>query len=94
MLQLFVLDKGYIAVYPMERKSDFKDCIRLICKEIRVPEILVVNASGEQTSRSVKRFCIHVGTTLRLLEENTQWANWAELCIGLLKKSIGRDLRE
>ena len=93
MLQVFVSDKGYVAVYPMEKKSYFQDCLHLFCKEVGVPEVIVVDASGEQTSKPVRRFCIQVGTTLRLLEEKTQWANRAELYIGLLKEAIRRDLR-
>ena len=73
-MQLFVSDKGYIAVYPMESKSDFIDCLHLFCKEVGVPVSLVVDPSGEQTSRLVRRFCNQVGTTLRILEESTQWA--------------------
>ena len=78
----------------MGRKSDFRDSLHQYCKEVGVPEILVVDPSGEQTSKAVTRFCIQVGTTLCLLEENTQWANRAELNVGLLKESIRKDLRE
>ena len=93
MLQLFVSDKGFVAVYPMEKKSDFQDCLQVFCKEIGVPISLVVDPAREQTSKAVKRFCNQVGTTLRILEEHTQWANRAELYIGLLKESIRKDLR-
>ena len=93
-MQLFVSDKGYIAVYPMESKSDFLDCLHLFCKEVGVPVSLVVDPSGEQTSRLVRRFCNQIGTTLRILEESTQWANRAELYIGLLKTAVRRDMRE
>ena len=94
MSQLFVSDKGYLAVYLMERKSDFRDSLHQFYKEVGVPEILVVDPSRDQTSKAVKRFYIQVGTTLRLLEENTQWANRAELYVGLFKESIRKDLRE
>jgi len=57
-------------------------------KEIGVPYGLVVDPSGEQTSKEVKKFCHQVGTSLRILEESTQWANRTDLYIGLLKKSI------
>ena len=93
MLQVFVSDVGFLAVYPMEKKSDFHDCLQVFCKEVGVPISLVVDPSGEQTSKAVKRFCNQVGTTLRILEENTQWANRAELYIGLLKEAIRKDLR-
>ena len=93
MLQLFVSDKGFVAVYPMSAKSEFVDCLHLFCKEVGVPISLVVDPSGEQTSKGVRRFCNQVGTTLRILEEHTQWANRAELYIGLLKESIRKDLK-
>ena len=54
----------------------------------------MVDPSGEQTSREVKKFCHQVGTSLRILEESTQWANRAELYIGLLKESIRKDIRK
>ena len=91
---LFVFDKGYLAVYQMERKIAFRDSLHQFCKDVGVPEVLVLDPSGEQISKAVKRFYIQVGTTLRLLEENTQWANMAELYIGLLKESIRKDLWE
>jgi hypothetical protein len=90
--QMFVSDKGYVAIYPMESKRHFKDALHLFCKEIGVPVSLVVDPSGEQTSKDVRRFCHQVGTTLRVLEESTQWANCAELYIGLFKESIRKDL--
>ena len=92
MLQVFVSDKGFIAVYPMKRKSQFKDALHLFCKEIGVPVSLVVDPSGEQTSKEVRKFCNQVGTTLRILQESTQWANHAELYIGFLKESVRKDL--
>ena len=91
MMQLFVSDKGFIAVYAMERKSDFKDALHSFFKEVGVPISLVVDPSGEQTSKAVRRFCNQVGTTLRILEESTQWANRAELYIGFLKEAIRKD---
>ena len=93
MLQLFVSDKGFVAVYPMERKSQFHDCLQVFCKEVGVPISLVVDPSKEQTSKAVKRFCNQAGTTLRVLEEHTQWANRAELYIGFLKEAIRKDLK-
>ena len=73
---------------------DFRNCLHLFCKEVGVPEILVVDPSGEKTSKPVRRLYIQVGTTLKLLEESTLWANRAELSVGLLKVSIRQDLRK
>ena len=92
MLQIFVSDKGFIAVYPLKNKSDFKDALHLFCKEVGVPITLVVDPSGEQTSKSVRKFCNQVGTTLRILQENNQWANRAELYIVFLREDVRKDL--
>ena len=72
MMKLFVSDKGFIAVYAMEKKSYFQDALHCFCKEVGIPISLVVDPSGEKTSKAVKRFCNQVGTTLRILEESTQ----------------------
>ena len=90
--QIFVSDRGFVAIYPMESKGDFKNALHQFCKEVGVPVSLVVDPSGEQTSKSVRKFCHQVGTTLKILEESTQWANCAELYIGLFKESIRKDI--
>ena len=46
-LQFFVSDKGYVAVYALEKKSDFKDALHMFCKDIGVPIALVCDPSGE-----------------------------------------------
>ena len=91
-LQFFVSDKGFVAVYGMEKRPDFKDALHMFCKQVGVSIALVVDPSGEQTSKNVRRFCNQVGNTLRVLEESTQWANRVELYIGLFKQAIRKDL--
>ena len=91
--QLFVSDKGYVAIYPLKRKGDFHKALKLFCKDVGVPQKLVCDPSGEQTSNKVRDFCHQVGTTLRILEESTQWANRAELYIGIFKEAVRSDLR-
>ena len=90
--QMFVSDKGFVAIYPMKSKGDFPDALHMFCKEVGVPVTMVVDPSGEQTSKKVKKFCHQVGTSLRILEESTQWANRAELYIGIFKEAIRKDL--
>ena len=46
-----------------------------------------------QKQKKTKKFCHQVGTTLRVLEEGTPWANRAELYIGLFKEAVRKDLR-
>ena len=42
----------------------------------------------------MKTFLTQIGTTLKALEAETQWANRAELGIGLIKEATRKDLRE
>ena len=91
--QVFVSDKGFVAVYPMKSQSEFPTALHWFCKQIGVPNTLIVDGHKAQTSGDVKRFCDQVGTTLRILEVGTPWANRAELYIGLLKEAVRKDMR-
>ena len=93
-MQLFVSDKGYVAVYPMVSKGQFNDALKLFCKEVGVPERLVLDPSGEQSSRKSKQTMADLGIKAQFLEESTQWANRAELYIGLFKEQVRKDLRK
>ena len=57
---MFVSDNGFVAIYPVKSKGDFHDTLHLFCKEVGVPVSLVVDPSGEQTSKSVKKFVIRL----------------------------------
>ena len=46
-----------------------------------------------QNNNKTNKFFHQVGTTLRILEVGTPWANCAELNIGLFKEAVRRDLR-
>jgi hypothetical protein len=91
--QLFVTDNGFIYVVPMERESDVLKAVKQFAKEIGAPDALICDAAKAQTSRAMKQFCNEIGTTLRALEENTPWANKAELYIGLLKEAVRKDMK-
>ena len=93
-MQIFVSDKGFVYVVPMKSKGEFTDALHMFAKEIGVPLAIICDPSGEQTSAKSKKLVQQIGTTLRLLEEGTQWANRAELYIGLLKEAIRKDMRE
>ena len=92
--QVFVSDKGFVAVYPMKSQEEFQSALHWFCKQVGVSVTLVVDGHKSQTKHTVRRFCDQVGTTLRILETGTPWANRAELYIGLLKKSVRRDMRD
>ena len=40
----------------------------------------------------MKGFCNKIGTTLKLLEQGTQWANRAELYVGLVKEAVRKEI--
>ena len=41
----------------------------------------------------MKDFCNKIGTNLKLLEQGTQWANRAELYVGLVKEAVRNYIR-
>ena len=87
-MQLFVTDKGFVFVVPMRSKSEAPQALKLFAKEVGAPDAIICDAAKEQISKEVRQFCQRMGTTLRVLEENTPWANLAELYIGLIKEAI------
>jgi hypothetical protein len=58
-------------------------------KEMGAPEVLVCDPHPTQTQQKVKEFCTQIGTTLR----RTQWANCAELYVGLIKEATQKDMQ-
>ncbi len=91
--QLFVSDKGFVAIYLMQHQRDYFLAFRQFAKEVGAPEVLVCSPHPTQTQRKVKEFCTQIGTTLRILEARTQWANHAELFVGLIKEATWKDMR-
>ena len=93
--QLFVTDKWFVYVVPM--KSNNKDYIlselKRFTKEIDAPEAIICGGSGEQTAIEVNKYCGDIGTTLRVLEEETPWSNKYELYIGLIKEYVRKDTK-
>ena len=93
-MQLFVTDKGFVYVVPMKSKGDVPAALKMFAKEIGAPDAIVCDASGEQTSHTVRKFLNQMGTALRVLERDTQWSNHAELYIGLVKEAVRKDMKE
>lgn len=50
--------------------------------------------SGEQTSNEMQKLAGDMNLTLRKLERKTQWANLAELYIGLMKEAVQKDMKD
>ena len=93
-MKLFATDKGCISVVPMWSKYEALQGFKLFAKKGGTPDASICDAAKEQVSREVRQFCQKMGTTLQVLEENTPWANRAELYIGLIKESIRKDLKQ
>jgi hypothetical protein len=94
-MQLFVTDKGFVYVVPMTLKGEVTKTMKLFAKEIGAPgDAIICDAAREQISKEVRSFCTKMGAALRVLEENTPWANRAELYIGILKEAVRKDMKE
>ena len=78
----------------MSSNSEVEQAVKQFAKEVGAPDAIICDASGEQTSKSLKRFLGEIGTTLRVLEEGTPWANKAELYIGLIKEAVRKDMKD
>ena len=92
--QVFVMDKGFVYVVPMRKKSKVLQAIKQFAKEIGVPTSIIADVAGEQMSQEVRKFRNDIGTSQRALEEGTPWSNKAELHIGLLREAVRKYMRE
>ena len=71
--QLFVSDKGFVYVVPLkqEGQGQILQAIKQFVKAIGAPDAIIHDASRSQKSKEVRKYCNDIGTTLRVLEENT-----------------------
>jgi hypothetical protein len=90
--QLFVSDKRFVVIYPMKKQSYYFFASKQFAKDVGAPDVLVCDPHPAQTKREVREFCTQIGTTLKVLEAETQWANHAELYIGLIKEAVRKDM--
>ena len=81
-----------MALYPTKDLISYFLALNEFAKDIGVPEVLVCDAHPTQKKQEVKEFLIQIGITLRVLEAETQIANWAELYIGLMKEATRKDM--
>lgn len=92
--QLFVTDKSFVYVVPMKREAEVLQAVKQFAKAIGAPEALIADAAKAQKSEALRHFCNEIGTSLRVLEEGTPWANKAELYIGLIKEAVRKDMKD
>ena len=92
--QLFVTDKGFVYIVPMTKESDVLQAVKQFVKTIGAPDAIICDAARAQKSDKVRQFCSDDGTTLIILEENTPFANKAELYVGIIKEAVRKDMKE
>ena len=91
-MQIFVSDMGYVCVVTMDSVKEFQKALKLVAKEVGVPEVIIADSHMCHKSKEVKLFCHKIGTTLRILEWSTQCANRAELYVGPFKEAVCKDM--
>ena len=92
--QLCVKDRGFIYVVLMKLRSDVLQAVKQFAKEIGTPEAIIADSLKEQKLKELRQLLTEIGSTLRLLEENTPWDNKAELYIGIIKEAVRKDMKE
>jgi hypothetical protein len=90
--QLFVSDSGFVAFYPMKKQQEVLLAVKQLAKEVGAPKILVCDPHPAQIKQEVREFCTQIGTTLKVLEAETQRANHAKLFIGIMKEATRKDM--
>ena len=78
----------------MKLRSYVLQAVKQFAKEIGAPEAIIADSSKEQKSKELRQFLTEIGSTLRLLEENTHWVNKAELYINIIKEAVRNDMKE
>jgi hypothetical protein len=89
-----VTEKGFVYIVPMKSKSEVLQAVKEFAKKIGAPDAIICDAASEQKSKPLQKFLGEFGTTLRVLEEGTPWANKAELYIGLIKEAVRKDMKD
>ncbi len=77
----------------MRSKSEVLQAVKQFAKEIGAPDALIADMSEEQTSKSLKKFCNAIGTSLRYLKGHAL-GKQTELYIGLIKEAVRNDMKE
>ena len=76
----------------MKSVSEFPKSLKIFAKEVGVPETIIADSQKCHKSKEVRQFCHKIGTTLLVLKGSTQWANRAELYVGLFKEAFRKDM--
>jgi hypothetical protein len=77
----------------MKKQQEVYLLLTQFAKEVGAPEVLVCDPHPAQVKHEVREFCTQIGTTLKVLEAETQWANHAELYIGLMMEATRKNMQ-
>ena len=92
--RIFVTDKGFAYVVPVKSKSYALKAVKQSEKKIGAPYAIIADPSKEHKSKELQHFLTKIGSTLRILDENTPSANKAELYIVITKESAKRYMKK
>ncbi len=76
----------------MKHQQDYFLALKQFAKDVGAPNVLVCDLHPAQTKWEDHEFCTQIGTTLKVLEAETQWANCAKLYIGLMKEATRKGM--
>ena len=57
----------------MRKQQEVYLAVKKFAKEVGAPNVLVCDPYPAQIKREVREFCTQIGTTLKVLEAESQW---------------------
>ena len=91
-MKILVSEMGYVYVTAMKSDCEFSKALKLLAKEVGLPEAIIADSHKCNNSKEVEIFYHKIGTTLRILESSTQRPNRTELYVGLFKEAVRKDM--
>ena len=77
---------------PMKARTEVIQAMKQFAKEVGALDPIICDAAREQKSQNLWKFLSDIGSTLRVLEKETCWANKAELYIGIMKETVQKNM--
>ncbi len=90
--QILMSDKGFVAIYPIQHQHDYFLALKQFAWDVGMLDVLVCDSHASQKQCAVKEICTQIGTTLKMLEAETQWETCAELYVSLMKEVTWKDM--
>ena len=94
LYQIFVVGKLFLYVVPIKAKIEVLQAVKQLMKSFGALDDIISDTAREQKYQDMSKLLNEIGTTLRIIENVTPWANKAELYIGLIKQAVQKYLKE